>query len=116
MKPSILFWSRMSAEERAAALRRPAQRAAESIRETVAAIVADVRKRGDAALIDYTSRFDQASLTSLEVSADEFTAAEKTLNPTQRAALQRAIDYVRRFHEAQQRAPIELETSPGVVC
>jgi len=116
MKPSILFWSRLSADERAVALRRPAQRAADTIRDTVAAIVADVRKRGDAALIEYTAKFDQASLTSIEVSADEFAAAENSLNSTQRAALQRAIDNVRRFHEVQQRAPIALETSPGVVC
>jgi histidinol dehydrogenase len=116
MQPSILFWSRLSAEERAAALCRPAQRAADTIRETVAAIVADVRKRGDAALIEYTTKFDQALLTSIEVSEDEFAVAGNSLNPTQRAALQRAIDNVRRFHEAQQRAPLELETSPGVLC
>lgn len=116
MKPSILYWSRLNAAERAAALRRPAQRAAESIRETVAAIVAEVRKRGDVALREYTARFDQAQLASIEISHAEFAAAEQALNATQRAALQRAIDNVRRFHEAQQRSPIALETSPGVLC
>jgi histidinol dehydrogenase len=116
MKPSILFWSQLSAEQRATALRRPAQNAAASIRETVAAIVADVRKRGDAALLEYTARFDQAQLATIEVTQTEFTAAEQALNTTQRAALLRAIDNVRRFHEAQQRAPIALETSPGVLC
>src|SRR4051794_27183831 len=116
MKPPILFWSRLSVEQRAAALRRPAQSAAASIRETVAAIVTDVRARGDAALIEYTTKFDQAQLASIGVTGTEFAAAENVLNVTQRAALQRAIDNVRRFHEAQQRAPIRLETSPGVLC
>jgi histidinol dehydrogenase len=116
MKPSILFWSRLSAEERTAALRRPAQKAAESMRETVAQIVAEVRARGDAALTEYTAKFDQAQLASIEVTPAEYSAAERALNAAQRAALQRAIDNVRRFHEAQQRKPLELETSPGVLC
>lgn len=116
MKPSILIWAQLSAEQRSATLRRPAQSAADSMRATVAAIVSDVHARGDAALLEYTAKFDKAELTSLEVSAQEFAAAESVLNATQRAALQRAIDNVRRFHEAQQRKPIALETSPGVVC
>jgi histidinol dehydrogenase len=116
MKPSILFWSRLSAAERGAALRRPAQYAADSIRDTVAAIVAEVRKRGDAALLEYTAKFDKAQLASIEVTQAEFASAETELNATQRAALQRAIDNVRRFHEAQRRTPIVLETSPGVLC
>ncbi|HEU4653200.1 MAG TPA: histidinol dehydrogenase, partial [Steroidobacteraceae bacterium] len=116
MKPSILYWAQLSAEQRAATLRRPAQSAVDSMRATVAAIVSDVRARGDAALREYTAKFDKSELTSLEVSAEEFAAAECVLNATQGAALQRAIDNVRRFHEAQQRKPIALETSPGVVC
>jgi histidinol dehydrogenase len=116
MKPSVLFWSRLNADERRQALRRPAQNAAESVRSTVAQIVSDVRARGDAALIDYTAKFDGAQLGSLQVAEREFAAAETSLNAAQQGALQRAIDNVRRFHEAQQRKPITLETSPGVIC
>jgi histidinol dehydrogenase len=116
MKPSILFWSRLTADERRQALRRPAQHAAESMRATVAQIVSEVRARGDAALLEFTAKFDGAQLDSLQVSESEFAAAEASLNTVQRGALQRAIDNVRRFHEAQQRKPITLETSPGVVC
>lgn len=116
MKPSILFWSRLTADERRQALRRPAQHAAESMRATIAKIVSEVRVRGDAALLEFTAKFDGARLDSLQVSESEFAAAEASLNTVQRGALQRAIDNVRRFHEAQQRKPITLETSPGVVC
>jgi histidinol dehydrogenase len=41
------------------------------VRETVAKIIADVKERGDAALLEYTRRFDGASLTALEVTQEE---------------------------------------------
>jgi histidinol dehydrogenase len=82
----------------------------------VRAIIADVRARGDAALARYTRRFDGVEVASLEVSEAEFEAAESALSGTARAAIERAIDNVRRFHEAQRRAPISVETAPGVRC
>jgi histidinol dehydrogenase len=116
MQLSILKWSSLSASERAAALRRPAQNGAEALNRQVQAIIAEVRARGDAALQDYTQRFDRATLQSIEVTGAEFSAAEGHLNTRQRLALERAISNVQRFHEAQLNAPIRVETSPGVVC
>ncbi len=46
----------------------------------------------------------------------EFAAAEAALTPVQRAALERAIDTITRFHELQTLPPLRLETAPGVVC
>jgi len=112
----ILDWASLSAEEQRLTLRRPAQNAADEINQRVRSVIADVRERGDAALLDYTHRFDGASLTSLEVSAQEFSAAEKLLNAVQLQALKRAIANVDRFHVAQLADPIRIETSPGVVC
>ncbi|HKQ81968.1 MAG TPA: histidinol dehydrogenase [Steroidobacteraceae bacterium] len=109
-------WAALSAEERLAALRRPAQSSSATLQAQVAAIVADVRARGDAALIEYTSKYDGVQLSALKVTAAEFEAAERTLNASQHAALQRAIGNVRRFHEAQRSPPLQIETSPGVVC
>lgn len=80
------------------------------------AIIADVRGNGDAALFEYTQRFDGASLQSLEVTPEEFSAAEQTLNTKQLEALHRAIGNVSRFHVAQLSDPIRIETSPGVIC
>jgi histidinol dehydrogenase len=116
MQLPILHWSSLSAAERQAALRRPVHKVSEDVHAGVRAIVADVRARGDAALLEYTRRFDGVSLESLEVTTREFAAAERALNEEHREALDRAIGNVRRFHEAQLADPLTLETSPGVVC
>jgi histidinol dehydrogenase len=116
MPQPILEWSRLSPSERREALRRPVHAAAAEIERAVRATIADVRARGDAALFELTQKFDGVALDSLAVSADEFAEAERTLTAEQIRALERAIANVRRFHEAQQSAPIVVETSPGVVC
>jgi histidinol dehydrogenase len=113
---AILTWSALSADQRRAALQRPTQADADALQERVRAIIDEVRARGDEALLEYTNRFDGVALQSLEASAEEFAAAERALNAEQRAALDRAISNVQRFHEAQVGSPIVLETSPGVVC
>ena len=113
---SILDWSSLSAEARRAALHRPAQTNADALLDGVRDIIRDVRSRGDAALLEYTRRFDGVALQSLEVSTAEFAAAERALNAEQRVAIDRAIANVRRFHEAQLSEPLRVETSPGVVC
>ncbi|MET0661091.1 MAG: histidinol dehydrogenase [Steroidobacteraceae bacterium] len=113
---AIHNWAALSAEKRLEALRRPAQSSSATMQAQVAAIVADVRARGDAALSEYTSKYDGAELSAFKVNAAEFAAAEQALNAAQHAALQRAIGNVRRFHEAQRSAPLQIETSPGVVC
>lgn len=116
MSLSLLEWSSLSADERRAALRRPAQADADGLHRRVREIIDEVRTRGDQALLDFTERFDGVKLKSLEVDAAEFAAAEKTLSAEQRAALERAIGNVRRFHEAQLGTPLRIETSPGVIC
>ncbi|HEY0684599.1 MAG TPA: histidinol dehydrogenase [Steroidobacter sp.] len=113
---ALLEWSNLSADERRAALRRPAQADSEALHRRVSEIIKDVRARGDRAVLEFTERFDGVKLLSLEVSAAEFAAAESALSSEQRAALERAISNVRRFHEAQLGNPLRVETSPGVVC
>jgi histidinol dehydrogenase len=112
----ILNWSSLSTEERRQALRRPVQQDTVALHERVREIVSDVRERGDAALLEFTRRFDGVALQSIEVTAAEFAAAETALNAEQRQAIDRAIANVRRFHEAQVGAPLRVETAPGVVC
>jgi histidinol dehydrogenase len=116
MLPPILNWSQLSDAERRAALQRPAQADQEALYDRVREIIQDVRTRGDEALLEYARRFDRAALESLEVSAAEFSAAERELTSDQRKALERAIHNVTRFHEAQRSAPLRVETSPGLVC
>lgn len=75
-----------------------------SIAQRTAAIVADVRQRGDAALLEYTQRFDRleaASMAELELSQADLKAAFDALPAVQREALQAAAQRVRSYHERQ---------------
>jgi len=75
-----------------------------AIETRVAEILADVRARGDAAVLDYTARFDQLSadsLNALELTRDELKAAFDAISPAQRAALTAAAARVRSYHERQ---------------
>jgi len=112
----ILDWTRLDDAQRAAVLRRPAQRDAAGLLAQVRRIVDDVRAGGDDALRRYTEQLDGVRLESFAVSEAEFAAAESALTAEQRTALQRAIDIVTRFHELQTIPPLRLETAPGVVC
>jgi histidinol dehydrogenase len=78
-----------------------------AIEERVAAILADVQLRGDAAVLAYTSRFDgleAPSVQALELTQAELKAAFEGLPEAQRAALQAAAARVRSYHEAQKKA------------
>jgi histidinol dehydrogenase len=112
----ILNWSSLSTEQRREALRRPVQQDAAALHERVREIVREVRERGDSALLEFTRRFDGVALQAIEVTPAEFAAAEIALNAEQRAAIDRAIANVRRFHEAQIDDPLRVETVAGVVC
>ena len=75
-----------------------------AIEQRVATILEDVRTRGDAAVLDYTARFDglqAASVAALEIGQDELRAALSRITPAQRQALQAAADRVRCYHERQ---------------
>ncbi len=76
----------------------------EAIDRAAAGILADVKARGDAAVLDYTNKFDRlsaASVAALEISRAELQAALDSLEPARRAALQAAADRVRAYHERQ---------------
>ncbi|MFZ4286939.1 histidinol dehydrogenase [Variovorax sp. HJSM1_2] len=78
-----------------------------AIEHRVAEILADVRVRGDAAVLEYTQRFDGLaadSVSALELTAAELKAAFDGLPAAQREALQSAAARVRRYHEAQKKA------------
>ena len=116
MTISTSSWNDLDSAERASLLRRPAVADDRKVREGTQRIIDDVRQNGDEALLRLTARFDRAELSDLRVSEDEIAAAEGSLSDTQLDALDTAIANVRRFHEAQQPAPIRVETMPGVVC
>ena len=76
----------------------------EAIEQRVRDILADVRARGDAAVLDYTARFDglqAASVAALELGAAELQAAFDGLPAAQREALTQAAARIRRYHDWQ---------------
>ncbi|MGV3494657.1 MAG: histidinol dehydrogenase [Ramlibacter sp.] len=78
-----------------------------AVEEAVAKILADVQRRGDAAVLEYTARFDRldaASMRALELGQAEMKAAFDGLPAKQRDALEQAARRVRTYHEAQKKA------------
>lgn len=81
--------------------------------DVVDALIADVRARGSAALLDQAERFDRVRPTSIRVPAEQLRAAAEGLAPAVRAALEEAIDRVRRTTAAQVPEERVTEVAPG---
>lgn len=88
------------------------------IHQRVLAIIADVRKRGDAAVIEYTNRFDKREVTStseLEMSKQTLKTAWDNLPEAQAQALQTAADRIRAYAEQQKIQPWQYTEADGTV-
>lgn len=88
------------------------------VESRVAAILADVKVRGDEAVVEYTQRFDQVaaqSMADLELSQAELKAAFERLPVVQRNALQAAAERVRRYHEHQKASSWQYTEADGTV-
>ena len=107
----ILDWNKIKPEE---ILNRDI-RAEEDVSAAVDAVIADVRQRGDQALLEYTERFDGVRLTALEVTAAEIDAAWAALDGDFKTTLEQAADNIRRFHEKQVQNDFVLTDRPGIV-
>ena len=83
----------------------------------VAGIIADVRARGDAALIDLTTRFDgwaPAGAAALRVTPEEIEAADARIDAERRAALNLAAERIEAFHRAQLPRDLEMKDAAGL--
>jgi histidinol dehydrogenase len=90
--------------------------ASEEVGNVVAAILEDVRRRGDAAVFDYTSRFDRLDLTpeTVRFTEAEIEAAAAAVPADVTAALQVAHDRIRAHHEKQKPADQVYQDALGV--
>jgi histidinol dehydrogenase len=90
--------------------------AAEDVDRTVQQIIADVVARGDAALIDYSRKFDRVDLAAagISVSAKEIAAARAAAAPEALAALRFAQQRIREFHERQRPQDLFFTDALGV--
>ena len=85
------------------------------VEEPVSAILADVKKRGDEAVLEYTRRFDRCRIDSLAVTAEEIEEAFAAVDPEFLEILHKAAANIRAFHTAQVRQSLVLTPSDGVV-
>ncbi|MCC5855445.1 MAG: histidinol dehydrogenase [Idiomarina sp.] len=114
--PEAVRWSTLNQAAQQAALARPVQKTSDTLRTSVAAIIADVQERGDQAVLDYTARFDGVTLATPELPL----ADVQRLAAQAPASVQQAIDVaynnIRRFHQAQIPQDQYVETMPGIHC
>jgi histidinol dehydrogenase len=82
----------------------------------VSPIIDDVRARGDVALAELTAKFDRVELDPAAMCVDCDALPEPELAADVKAAFDVAYANITKFHQAQVRQPIELETMPGVHC
>lgn len=102
-------------DARAKLLKRPVLKSDEMIVK-VKPIVDDVRTRGDAALLEFTAKFDKVKLSSTVI-FPPFAPESMQLDPTVQSAIDQAYANIRKFHEAQvDGETLVVETMPGVVC
>ena len=90
-------------EQRFVQLLEGKREASQDVNDTVAAIIADVRRRGDVAVVELTNKFDRAHVApdTLAISADEIARAAASVPDTIRAALQTAHDRIWAHHVKQ---------------
>ena len=82
--------------------------------KTVRSIITEVSRRGDAALYEYTRRFDGVTLDSLEVSKDQVTAASNSVGPELLSALDLAAERISSYHNAQRDSLLNESVREGL--
>lgn len=85
------------------------------ISAAVSEIIADVRRRGDEALIDYALKFDGVRLKGLAVTEEEFAAAEREVEPGLKKIIAAAAENIRQFHKRQIREGFSVTREDGSV-
>lgn len=86
-----------------------------NVSDSVAEIIANVRKNGDAALLDYTKKFDKAELTALQVSKEEMEEAFSLVEPRFVEILEKAAANIRKFHSRQVRNSFIINDEDGII-
>ena len=90
----------------------------QTVQESVSRIIADVRTRGDAAVLEWTNKLDglkENSIQGLEISQDELQESLKQTSPEQTIALEKASDRIRRYHEKQKQDSWQYTDPDGSV-
>lgn len=86
-----------------------------SVEGPVAEIIANVREKGDAALYEYSLKFDKVELGSLAVTSEEIEEAFAKIEPEFVSVLEKAAANIRKFHEKQLRSSFIINDEEGIV-
>ncbi|MDU2939053.1 MAG: histidinol dehydrogenase [Enterobacteriaceae bacterium] len=113
---TIIDWNSSTPQQQRELLMRPAISASDSITRTVAEILDTVKTRGDAALRDYSARFDKTDVKALKVTAQDIADASARLGDDIKQAMAVAVKNITTFHNAQILPAVDVETQPGVRC
>jgi histidinol dehydrogenase len=104
-----------TADELSILIQRPS-RPLDNVEDLVKEIIEQVKTKGDAALREFTEKFDGATLQSLYATSAEFETASTKVQPELRQAIQTATANIQAFHAAQNEDFMPLETMPGIRC
>jgi phosphoribosyl-ATP pyrophosphohydrolase/phosphoribosyl-AMP cyclohydrolase/histidinol dehydrogenase len=104
-------------EQLQAVFQRPSQRSTDTIMGLVQPIIKKVREGGDAALLEYTHKFEKATSLKSAVLRAPYPPSLMQLSPETIKAIDTSYENIRKFHAAQKETkPLVVETMPGVVC
>ncbi|MDM1062749.1 histidinol dehydrogenase [Empedobacter falsenii] len=107
IKPQLSDWSTLTA--------RPTKEA-QDLQKIVLDVFGKIQTEKDQALIDFTEKFDQVELTSLEVSTQEIEEAKTLISEELKQAIQLAASNIEKFHAEQREEVKVIETTKGVNC
>jgi histidinol dehydrogenase len=113
--PELINWSALGHVQRETTLDRPPLPSGD-FEKSVRDIIAHVRDKGDQALREFSEKYDGVIVEQLEVSVDEWAAAEALVDPKVLGAMDEAISRIRAFHVAGKPATVSMETTPGLRC
>lgn len=109
--------SKESPEAIQAVLQRPSQRSNDKIVAICNPIIEAVKTRGDAAVLEYTHKFEKATSLTSPVLKAPFPEHMMQIAPETAKAIDISFENIRKFHAAQkEEKPLRVETMPGVVC
>lgn len=112
----LSYWQQCSEQEQTALLTRPAMTASDSISQSVADILDQVKQYGDKALKALSNKFDKVQINQIKLSNSEIKMAIDRVNPDLKQAMQLAVSNIKKFHQAQVKQTVTVETMPGITC
>ncbi|QYN42140.1 histidinol dehydrogenase [Gilliamella sp. ESL0443] len=112
----LSYWQNCSKEQQAELLTRPAIAASDSISQVVKDILTQVKQNGDLALNALSNKYDKTQTNQIKLTEDEIKTATSRVKSDLKQAMQLAVSNIEKFHQAQVRQTITVETMPGIQC